>query len=542
MPNANDVPMMFRAQLQERCKLENPDNKAQRDQWIKEWVDPQNNNQPYIYIQNRERDGLNGNIYRIFVKFNFRVLTNSGQDSIIRPILGKNGIPFIPGSSIKGLFLRVCDNINKCYNSVNNKEQITQKEYYCGSQEHSAKVRFLGAYPVGKWTGQHNVNINQHSTETRYSIVDLVHPQQDKQVKFNDSTTSAYLAISLAQPTLMFQFSTVDPNLNWDEFKTLFNQALSQGLGGKTSVGYGFVERKLPNFIQENEHIVVSLTGEGVASVTLNKDPEFRPQTFKASLRGHVTRLLGGVSQDQELVNSKIEQLFGYTDAQSLLKLFWQEIRYTKPNDISKNIYTTSGKLYLYAPQSELILIKKVLQFAYIMAGFGKTWRRVSHHEFYKSYVNDPRKFQIGCHWTCPDPNFINITTTDDLKAFLNDLVTTCQQYLGVTNSPPNYINNWRESWHQHNVKVFAKVVTTSQVITLFHENRFKFTPAIGGRNSNTPPQYVSHVWHRMLPIGNNQYLEIVTIFKGNDPLLWNGNKAIFETELTNRGLTKIWG
>ena len=76
----------------------------------------------------------------------------------------------------------------------------------------------------------------------------------------------------------------------------------------------------------------------------------------------------------------------------------------------------------------------------------------------------------------------------------------------------------------------------------LFHEERFKFTPAIGGKNrGDKNPQYVSHVWHRMLPLGGSQYLEIVTIFEG-DNKLWNNNKAIFEKEITKKDLIQIWG
>lgn len=541
MPDPDNIPMMFRAQINERCKLENVDNKEQRERWLKEWIDPENNGQPYQYIKQQGKKGLEGSIYRIFVKFPYRVLTNSGQDTIIRPIFGKNGIPFIPGSSIKGLFLRVCDNKKKCYKSLNKQEDITQQEYYCGSQKHSAQVRFHGAYPVGNWTGKHNV-IQGGNNQTAYAVLDLVHPQQPRQVE-NQELTSAYPMISLEKPTLMFQFSTTDPNFDWEKFEELFNQSLSQGLGGKTSIGYGFKDNQLPNFIESNQGFSVSLQGEGVPSQNLYSEPEFRPNLFKASLRSHVARLFAGISNHQNLVNQQVEQLFGYTEATGLVKLFWQTSRYTPPrvnrdNPLHKAIYQISGNLYISAPQPQQNLIKKVLQFAYIMGGFGKTWRRVSHHKFYPSYVN--KKTAIGCHWHSSDANFISINTPQNLTTFLNNLYRDCQQYLNINN--PNFIRNWRESWHPHNVKVYSQVVTESQIIELFHEDRFKFTPAIGGKNTDDDrPKYVSCVWHRMLPINNNQYLEIVTIFNGNENL-WKSNKTTFEAEILNKGFTLTWG
>jgi len=63
---------------------------------------------------------------------------------------------------------------------------------------------------------------------------------------------------------------------------------------------------------------------------------------------------------------------------------------------------------------------------------------------------------------------------------------------------------------------VYSQVVTESQGVKLFHEERFKTTAAIGGRKPNDDhPTSISFVWHRMLPIDGNKYLEIVTLFHG---------------------------
>ena len=43
---------------------------------------------------------------------NWRLVTNSGQDEgVIRPVIGAKGIPFYPGTSMKGAFLRACQQI-----------------------------------------------------------------------------------------------------------------------------------------------------------------------------------------------------------------------------------------------------------------------------------------------------------------------------------------------------------------------------------------------------------------------------------------------
>jgi len=51
-----------------------------------------------------------------------------------------------------------------------------------------------------------------------------------------------------------------------------------------------------------------------------------------------------------------------------------------------------------------------------------------------------------------------------------------------------------------------------------------------------------------MLPVGNGQYLEIVTVFHGGSRSDWKGGKQnedqlpSFIGELENRGLTRTWG
>jgi hypothetical protein len=105
-----EVPKMFRAQVQGHCNLQFVPDRENREKWVKEWVDPQQTGKPYQHenLANVKKAGLYGSVYCIPVKFPYRLFTNCGQDTIHRPALGKNGIPFVPGSSIKGLFRRVC--------------------------------------------------------------------------------------------------------------------------------------------------------------------------------------------------------------------------------------------------------------------------------------------------------------------------------------------------------------------------------------------------------------------------------------------------
>ena len=147
--NYEDVPMMYRAQVDGRCNLQY--GKAQHDleRWTEEWVAPDENNeyQPFYQHQEPEKLSLDGSVYRLKVEFPFRVFTNCGQDSILRPTIGKNGIPFIPGSSIKGLFKRLQNH------PAVSKETINK---YCGTADEPGILRFHGAYPVGDWAGTRN--------------------------------------------------------------------------------------------------------------------------------------------------------------------------------------------------------------------------------------------------------------------------------------------------------------------------------------------------------------------------------------------------
>lgn len=538
----DEVPKMYQAQVQGRCSLQYFNNPSDLFNWTKEWIIPDSHNNQKPYYQHQEpKLGLDGSIYRLKITFPFRVFSNCGQDSILRPVLGKNGIPFFPGSGIKGLFRQLLDN-----DQVNseNKEKI---EKYCGSQTQAGTLRFHGAYPIGDWAGTTPPDANHYSQKNHYKIVDICHPQQGKQVE-KQQGSSAIALISLYKPTLIFELSSTESlsEEEWKRIEGLLKRALRLGLGGKNSTGYGLC------FIPQDKYpIQIRLKGQGVSSLLPSKKPEFRPNIFKATLRGHVRRLLGGVNSDWGKIEERINHLFGSTRSPGLLDIYWNSLQ-EKIDDIGKEktpTYEVEGDLYLDIRggqsnkkiKKDLEFIQQVLRFSLIMGGVGKSWRRVWHETFYPAY----KTRAIGCHWHCLYDEFIDIKSREELTEFLNHLYQQCQQYLGIQ-SPQS--QNWREAWHPSRVKVYSQVVQQSRIIDLFHDNRFKNTKQIGGRETFKDKKgkekttlHVSYVWHRMLPLPEGGYLEIVTLFSHegnfNDQVRQN-----FICELQKRGLTLTWG
>ncbi|NEO99576.1 MAG: hypothetical protein F6K58_13035 [Symploca sp. SIO2E9] len=501
------VPMMYRAQVQGRCSLQYAKENQDLNRWTEEWVYPNPKQEQTPYYQYAEpKLGLDGLVYRLKVKFPFRVFTNCGQDSILRPTIGKDGIPFIPGSSIKGLFERLSRHPQV---SEEHKQKIKN---YCGSPEQQGILRFHGAYPVGDWAGTKSVQLKDGETKIRYRLVDVVHPQQQRQVEGKGSP-KAIAVVSFFEPTFVFELSSIEslPESEWETIGGLLKRALRPGLGGKTSTGYGLC------FIPQDRYpLDITLKGKGVSPLLRSDEPEFRPNLFKASLKGHVLRLLAGVSGDEKTVRAKVNRLFGHTTEPGVLQLYW-ESKFLK-NDGKQGrektpIYDTRGTLYLDVPEHDLLFAQKVIEFAVTMGGFGKSWRRVWHGDFFPDYQTRA----IGCHWLCQNSSFemTRINNPNDLKAFLNELRQTTINYMGLKANSAQCLS-WKEAWCSQNLSVYAQVVSQSKAIKLFHEAEFKTTPAIGGRKPNDErPTSISFVWHRMLPLDGNKYLEIITLFHG---------------------------
>ena len=336
---AEQVPMMFRAQIGGRCNLQFAANNDDLETWQDEWIYPQNNQQPCYQYQEPQL-GIVGEIYRIKIDFPFRVFSNCGQDSILRPVLAKNGIPIIPGSSIKGLFRRVCD--------------VEQAALYCGDEDSLSPgiLRFHEAYPINDWAGTEEVTIRKRGEiiqETRYRIVDIVHPQQELQVEGNSRNNSpkAFALISFYQPSFIFEFSSYSSKIDWQKVEDLFLQALQKGVVGKTSTGYGLGGHlpSQPAVISEYS-ISIPLYGTGVSPLLRSGQAEFRPNLFKATLRGHFRRLLSGVCSSEQAITKEINRFFGSSTSPGIVQIYWQSLKEEYNIKTTNATYETEGILH----------------------------------------------------------------------------------------------------------------------------------------------------------------------------------------------------
>ena len=542
------VPLMYRAQISGRCSLQYAKKNTDLDRWTHQWVNPKKNGEPK-YQRHEPELGLQGEIYRVKISYPWRVFTNCGQDSIFRPVLGKDGIPCIPGSSVKGLFERYARS-NQVSPEVKEKIQI-----YCGSSDKPGILRFHGAYPIGDWAGTKTVQVLRdgvQNSEIRYRIIDVVHPQQSRQVQGTGSPKAVAIA-SFFEPTLIFELSSTKKltDENWRKIKGLLEQALRKGIGGKTSSGYGLWVIPKPEYALE-----IKLSGCGVSPLLRSNEPEFRPNLFKATLRGHASRLLAGVCSDEVKVNNKIQYLFGHTDHPGCLLLYWEpkEIKFDNQGREKTPIYSTEGILHLDAPTEDIDFIRTVLEFSYYMGGFGKSWRRAWHigpktKGWHPGFKENYESRAIGCYWEWQSRGFepYSIANANELNSFLNKLEENCQNYLSVAASTSL---NWKEAWHPDRVAVYAgNLVGKSNVIELFHEFEFKTTPAIGGKEPGKidRPTHFSSVWHRIVGVSSTEYLEIITLFHaGNNLRKWKRDGIdqlpIFIQRLVENGLKKCWG
>ena len=274
------VPLMFRSQVDGRCQIQRliPKAKIQDgEKWADEWLESVKESQDYEFSPEVQTKS-----YQV----TWRFITNSGQDEgVTRPVIGAKGFPYFPGSSMKGAFWRSCP-----------KEK---KTLYCGyesgGESHPGILRFHGGYPSADWMEE--------------NIVDVVHPQEDWQFKANGSH-SAFIQISLYKPTVTFGISSKQKlgKEEWLEIWQIWEKAIAQGIGTRVSAGYGQV--KLENRSELNSIISVHLKGQGLASQLINKEGEFRANMFKAALRGHTMRLLGGVTS-AEITERITKKLWG---------------------------------------------------------------------------------------------------------------------------------------------------------------------------------------------------------------------------------------
>lgn len=512
------IPMMFRAQINGRSQLQRLEPKADRqdaDDWVDEWLEGMEEEPPAFSesVQTKEQ------------QITWRMVSNSGQDeTVIRPVLAKGGFPYYPGSSMKGAFLRACRQLGE------------DALRYCGGkgkdgEVHPGILRFHGAYPVNK------------NWRDRSALVDLVHPQQAWQTEGQEAH-SAFLQISLYKPRLRFGISSCK-ELEVEEWETIWKiwqKAIEQGIGMRTSAGYGQTKR-----VGKSRLLSVPLCGQGMTSRRLDDTGEFRPNGFKATLRGHTLRLFGGLT-DAATAEALTRELWGgFSGKKSVVGQVGVNFSASPQDwDILHHPYRR-GDIPMYDIQEGSLrllgmnieqkqrknverLLRSLLKFSLLLGGFGKSWRRADHRLVFPAYTEDVYNSAIGCHWELSQEvknwqNYaIAVHDLGDVTAFLESLHRTLQKWLKYKEKDKGEPANWREAWHGDRVQVWGCLVPSlsdSQAVRWLHgnyqgENSIKKSLLTGWLGQ------IGRLWHRLYPRylkkdgkmrATGEYVELLTLF-----------------------------
>jgi CRISPR-associated protein Cmr6 len=158
-------------------------------------------------------------------------------------------------------------------------------------------------------------------------------------------------------------------------------------------------------------------------------------------------------------------------------------------------------------------LAKAIVQFSLLLGGFGKSWRRADHWQFFRPYLEKGNKPMIGCHWKFIDSSeslYLPITDLQqDLSQFIDRLRIRFQNYAakqGYTIHPDNPVHcDWREAWYpydnQGGVQVWGRIVEDRiKAIKWFHQpyegtHTLRNLQGSIGRDSQT-----GRLWHRIYP------------------------------------------
>jgi CRISPR-associated protein Cmr6 len=543
------IPRAFRSQIEGRCQLQRI-TKQEHDaiEWVDEWTTGAD------AVENSEREQIGSDTRSQEYQISWRFVTNSGQDdTVIRPVIGKLGIPFYPGSSMKGAFRRVCS-----------PEQITR---YCGRNVAGGDfapgiLRFHGGYPI--------------NDDWQDKLIDIVHPQQNWQVKDRTKEGGAFCQISLYKPLLEFTISSNESlsDAEWETIWQLWGAALDLGIGCRVSAGYGRVETQ-----QQPPLYSCSISGEGGAAKIFDVGAEFRPNMFKAAIRGHALRIFSGLTTSEHAERT-VDELFGGIARDSTkvgllginfveqfpprIEMFgpgrWQVPTYEVTGQLMWNLTTTLPEA---EQQTLLLLIRNLTRFAMIFGGFGKSWRRADHRIFLPSYNDDGtrEKALIGCHWKWGNKSLKNnymVREVPQISGFIDRLRDNASSWLTLKGMPlANSPANWRETWHPDRVQVWARPAYDdgdSLAVRWFH-GEYTRGQSIARSNLTGSTNLVGRIWHRMYPVvelapskkdpqvtiarPTDSFLEIVTIFPDrNIPQC-----QPFLQYLQQQGeFTKVWG
>jgi len=562
MPNIPDaakkVPLMFRAQTAGRCQLQRvqrnvPEQDAVR--WASEWIDKAYPDAPDFGEGVQTRTSV----------ISWRFVTNSGQDDgVIRPVIGARGRPHYPGSSMKGIFSRACT--------------PEQRERYCGKDINNGDfepgiLRFHGGYPTSDSWQDH--------------LVDIVHPQQDWQVKDDEKTAGAFVQISLYKPKLQFGISCSEvlKESEWETIWNIWEAALSTGIGCRVCAGYGQPRKQSGDVIYRCQ-----LRGQGQASKLLDgKTGEFRPNIFRAAIRGHALRIFGGLT-DAETTEILVETLFGgVRSRQEKVGLLSMNFRETslEIEDFGRGnyavpSYNVEGYLnWLLTPQQPKLpdaerqalqnLIRALTRFAMLLGGFGKSWRRADHRLFFSEYYEtESLKPLIGCHWQWGEGSLlpdVRVRKLEQVGQFIDEVRQVAVDWMKLKgyNFRPNKYADWRESWHPETLQVWGRLANEAEDCEAIRWLHGPYREAIprariseGSIYRSTVTGEVGHIgrlWHRMYPFVKlvksnnpkqpiprvtNQYFELLTIFPDNS--LESRELLLFLESQRQGGFQKLWG
>lgn len=514
---SRNVPMLFRAQIDERCQLQ----RLQRDEephiirWADEWVERTYPDAPEFGAD------VQSQTYQI----NWRFLSNSGQDdSVIRPVIGARGWPFLPGSSMKGVFRRAC-----LSDEERNGQSLGMAQRYCGTSSDSDDLRpgilrFHGGYPTDTaWTE---------------NLVDIVHPQQDWQVKSSRKSGGAFALISLHEPEFQFGISsTVDlDESEWETIWSIWERALAKGIGGRVSAGYGQPASHKGDVVYS-----CGLKGQGQAPKLFDGTGEFRPNMFRAGIRGHALRIFGGLTT-ATVAEQAVEVLFGGVQGGATVGLLSMAFRPSQldmdsygSGSYAQPTYKVEGELSWSLVrsleseeqrQSLVKLIEALTRFAMVLGGFGKSWRRADHRLFLPEYYDQGYKPLIGCHWQWTGTRSlmrdVKIRKIDHANRFINEVRQVARDWLALWGFPVDDTRpaRWREAWHPDRVQVWGRPhldanrtpVTAEQceAIRWLHQ---PYRQAFREANIRAGTIYqssltgkmnqVGRIWHRMYPFVN---------------------------------------
>ncbi|BAS60335.1 hypothetical protein NIES2135_64380 (plasmid) [Leptolyngbya boryana NIES-2135] len=535
MPDSDYVPLMFQAQVQgrslihqvkdlkkeaERLAVRKETLRQQAYDWAEQW-------QESCDVDTVPNFGNDVRKSKEYI-FTWRMVTNSGQDEgVIRPVIGERGWAYFPGSSMKGAFLRACRQLHP--------DRVNR---YCGgsAQEgevHPGILRFHGGYPKdGAWL--------------KNSMVDIVHPQANWQVSGSKlSHETPKVLISLHQPTFVFGISSTEPVLEseWTEIWKIWEKALERGIGSRVSAGYGQVKTH-----GESKLISVGLSGQGIASRRLDLEGEFRPNGFKAALRGHTHRLFHGIT-DHKTVNHLIKQLWGGIGKGESATVGLLGVAFSAP-ELELDEWVAAGNPNNHVPVYETgdailnVLVMKdglrqeqrdelknfvirLVKFSMLLGGFGRSWRRSDHRLFLPRY----KRQMIGCHWTFTKPSRkLYIPVSDDklvsITRFLDLFYQKAQEFswLNEIENRKTPDHSCREAWCKDNVQVWGRIADGEEdsiAIKWLHQD-YKRGSSIKQSELTGSMKQIGRLWHRMYPrylkrgeewIETQEYIELLTIF-----------------------------